>query len=348
MRGASNEEGPLPLSVVVLAAGQGKRMHSDLPKVLQPLAGKPLLAHVLDAARVLSPDTIHVVYGHGADRVREAFAAADLDWCLQAEQLGTGHAVAQALPKIPDDRTVLILCGDVPLVRPETLQNVVNGAKGAALSLLTAELADPTGYGRVLRDERGRVIRIVEERDATTEEKRVREINTGLMAMPAADLRRWVDSLTNDNAQREYYLTDVIAMAVDEGREVVGVPAHDAVEATGINDKAQLAAAERAHQRRIAGELMARGATIADPDRLDVRGTVEIGRDVFIDVGVVLEGDVVLGDRVRIGAYCVLTNATLGADSVVHPHTVVAGLKAGESCELGPFARIRPGTELAR
>ena len=338
----------MPLSVVVLAAGQGKRMHSDLPKVLQPLAGKPLLAHVLDAARTLSPDAIHVVYGHGADRVREAVPAPDLDWCLQAEQLGTGHAVAQALPNIPDDRTVLILCGDVPLVRPETLRGVVAGTEGGALALLTAELDDPAGYGRVLRDERGRVIRIVEERDASDEEKRVREINTGLMAMPAADLRRWVDSLTNDNAQREYYLTDVIAMAVDERRDVVGVRAHDAIEAVGINDKAQLAAAERAHQRRIAGELMARGATIADPDRLDVRGKVEIGRDVFIDVGVVLEGDVVLGDRVRIGAYCVLTNATLGADSVVHPHTVVTGLKAGESCELGPFARIRPGTELAR
>lgn len=338
----------MPLSVVVLAAGQGKRMHSDLPKVLQPLGGKPLLAHVLEAARALSPEAIHVVYGHGGDRVRETFQEPDLDWCLQAEQLGTGHAVAQALPMIPDGRTVLILCGDVPLVRAETLRRVVDGANGNALSLLTAELIDATGYGRIVRDGNGRVMRIVEERDATDEEKRIREINTGLMAMPAADLRRWVERLSNDNAQREYYLTDVISMAVDEGRQVVGVRSSDAIEATGINDKAQLAAAERAHQRRIAAELMARGATLAAPDRLDVRGSVEIGRDVFIDVGVVLEGDVVLGDRVRIGAYSVLTDATLGADTVVHPHTVVTGLSAGEGCELGPFARIRPGTRLAR
>jgi len=337
----------LPLSVVVLAAGQGKRMHSDLPKVLQPLAGKPLLAHVLDAARALSPAAIHVVYGHGADRVREAFPDPDLEWCLQAEQLGTGHAVAQALPNIPDGHIVLVLCGDVPLVRADTLEKVAAAGGDAALALLTAELADPTGYGRVVRDADGRVVCIVEERDASPDEKRIREINTGLMAMPAVHLRRWVDSLSNNNAQGEYYLTDVIAMAVGEGRTVVGVPSTDAMEATGINDKGQLAAAERAYQRRAADDLMARGATIADPERLDIRGSVEIGRDVFIDVGVVLEGRIVLGDRVRIGAYCVLKDAQLGADTVVHPHSVIEGLDAGQSCELGPFARIRPGTRLA-
>ncbi len=337
----------MPLSIVVLAAGQGKRMHSDLPKVLQPLAGRPLLAHVLDAARALEPASIHVVHGHGAERVRAAFPDADLDWCLQAEQLGTGHAVAQAMPNVPSGNTVLILCGDVPLIQPETLARVAAAADGAALALLTAEVADPTGYGRVLRDAEGRVTRIVEQRDANEDEQRIREINTGLMAMAAADLRRWVDSLSNDNAQREYYLTDVIAMAGDEGRSVVGVPVADALETMGINDKAQLAAAERAYQRRVAAQLMAQGVTVADPDRLDVRGTLVAGRDVFLDVGVIIVGHVTLGDRVRVGPYCVLVDASIGADGIVHSHTVVNGLVAAEGCELGPFARIRPGTELA-
>lgn len=337
----------MPLSIVVLAAGQGKRMHSDLPKVLQPLAGRPLLAHVLDAARSLAPASIHVVHGHGAERVRAAFPDADLDWCLQAEQLGTGHAVAQAMPNVPDGNTVLILCGDVPLIQSETLARVAAAADGAALALLTAELPDPSGYGRVLRDADGRVTRIVEQRDADEREQRIREINTGLMAMPAADLRRWVASLSNDNAQREYYLTDVIAMAGSEGRSVVGVPASDALETIGINDKAQLAAAERAYQRRIAEQLMAQGVTLADPDRLDVRGTLVAGRDVFLDIGVIIVGRVELGDRVRVGPYCVLVDASIGADGIVHSHSVVSGLVAASGCELGPFARIRPGTVLA-
>ena len=336
----------MPLSVILLAAGQGKRMHSDLPKVLQPLSGRPLLAHVIDAARALEPAAIHVVYGHGGDRVRAAFPDPDLVWCLQAEQLGTGHAVAQALPAIPDDHTVLVLCGDVPLVRHETLRRVVAAADGG-LALLTARVDPPTGYGRVLRDARGRVTRIVEERDATDEERRINEINTGLMAMNAANLRRWLARVTNDNAQGEYYLTDVIALAFDEGIDVRGEPTEDPLEAMGINDKVQLAAAERAYQRAQAERLMAQGVTIADPSRIDIRGTVEAGRDVFLDVGVVLEGHVTLGDRVRVGAYSVLTDVRLGADSVVHPHSVLQGLEAGTGCEIGPFARIRPSTVLA-
>ncbi|MFO7287445.1 MAG: bifunctional UDP-N-acetylglucosamine diphosphorylase/glucosamine-1-phosphate N-acetyltransferase GlmU [Gammaproteobacteria bacterium] len=347
MRRASNEEGPLPLSVVILAAGQGKRMHSDLPKVLQPLAGRPLLAHVIDTARALEPAAIHIVYGHGGDRVRQAFPESDLRWCLQAEQLGTGHAVAQALPEIPDGHAVLVLCGDVPLVRAETLRRLVGACDGAGVALLTAVVDPPTGYGRVLRDMAGRVTRIVEERDATDAERRVNEINTGLMAMNAANLRRWIARLKNDNAQGEYYLTDVIAMAFDEGLVVRGEPTSSPLEAVGINDKAQLAAAERAYQRLQAERLMAQGVTIADPSRIDIRGTVEAGRDVFLDVGVVLEGRVVLGDRVRIGAYSVVQDASLGADCTVHPHSVVQGLEAAGGCELGPFARIRPGTVLA-
>jgi len=336
----------LPLSVVLLAAGQGKRMYSDLPKVLQPLSGRPLLAHVIDAARALEPAAIHIVYGHGGDRVRAEFPDPDLGWCLQAEQLGTGHAVAQALPAIPDDHTVLVLCGDVPLVRHDTLRRVVAAADGG-LALLTARLDPPTGYGRVLRDSAGRVTRIVEERDATDEERRVNEINTGLMAMGAANLRRWLSRVTNDNAQGEYYLTDVIAMAFDEGLDVRGEPTEDPLEAMGINDKAQLAAAERAYQRAQAERLMAKGVTIADPSRIDIRGVVEVGRDVFLDVGVILEGRVTLGDRARIGAYSVLTDVRLGADSVVHPHSVLQGVDAGRGCEIGPFARIRPETVLA-
>jgi bifunctional UDP-N-acetylglucosamine pyrophosphorylase/glucosamine-1-phosphate N-acetyltransferase len=338
----------VPLSVIVLAAGQGKRMRSALPKVLQPLAGRPVLAHVLGAARALRPASIHVVYGHGGERVREAFEGeADLAWCLQAEQLGTGHAVAQALPAIPADHTVLILYGDVPLVRAGVLERLTRRAAEGTLALLTAELDDPAGYGRVLRDGRDRVVRIVEDKDADDAERAVREINTGLLALGAADLRRWVAALGNDNAQREYYLTDIVAAAVAEGRDVEGVLAESASDVLGINDKVQLAAAERALQRREAERLMALGATIADPDRVDVRGDVEIGQDVFIDVGVVLEGRVRLGDRVSIGAYCVLADAALGADSVVHPHSVVSGLEAGDGCEIGPFARIRPGAELA-
>jgi bifunctional UDP-N-acetylglucosamine pyrophosphorylase/glucosamine-1-phosphate N-acetyltransferase len=337
----------VPVSVVVLAAGQGKRMHSALPKVLQPLAGRPLLDHVLRAARTLRPAALHVVYGHGGEQVRAAFAdQGDLTWALQAEQLGTGHAVLQAMPAIPDDHRVLVLCGDVPLIRPQLLERLVADGDGK-LALLTARLDDASGYGRVLRDTSGRVTRIVEHKDATADERRVSEINTGLMACNARALRRYLGALKNDNAQGEYYLTDVIGMAVADGVAVDGIVADSATEVLGINDRAQLATAERALQRRQAAELMARGVTLADPERVDVRGEVTVGRDVFIDVGVVLEGKVVLGDRVRIEAYAVIRNCTLGADTVVHPHCVLESSAAGDDCEIGPFSRLRPGSVLS-
>ncbi|HEY9183043.1 MAG TPA: bifunctional UDP-N-acetylglucosamine diphosphorylase/glucosamine-1-phosphate N-acetyltransferase GlmU [Gammaproteobacteria bacterium] len=338
----------VPVSVVVLAAGQGKRMHSARPKVLQPLAGRPLLEHVVRAARALEPAAIHIVYGHGADEVRAVFAdQPDLQWALQSEQLGTGHAVIQAMPAIPDDHRVLVLCGDVPLIRAETLARLVADDARGRLSLLTAVVADATGYGRVLRDGSGAVTRIVEHKDATEAERRVNEINTGLIAFDAGPLRRYLGKLENRNAQREYYLTDVIAMAVADKVEVRGIVAEAATEVLGINDRAQLAEAERAWQRRQAAELMARGVTLADPARLDVRGEVTVGRDVFIDVGVVLEGKVVLGDRVRVGPYAVLTDVTLGNDTEIHSHSVLNGVAAGDDCEIGPFSRLRPGTVLA-
>jgi bifunctional UDP-N-acetylglucosamine pyrophosphorylase/glucosamine-1-phosphate N-acetyltransferase len=337
-----------PVSVVILAAGQGKRMNSALPKVLQPLAGRPLLAHVVGSARSMHPAAIHVVYGHGGEDVRAAFADdADLKWALQAEQLGTGHAVKQAMPLIPDDHRVLVLYGDVPLIRPRTLEQLTSAGSAGKLALLTARVDDATGYGRVLRNARGEVTRVVEHNDATDVERRVNEINTGLMAFDARALRRYLGNLKNNNAQREYYLTDVIGMAVADRVAVEGIVAGSAAEALGINDRAQLAAAERALQRRQAADLMERGVTLADPERLDVRGEVVVGRDVFIDVGVVLEGRVVLGDRTRLEAYAVVRNCTLGAGTVVHSHCVLENSAAGDDCEIGPFSRLRPGVVLS-
>ena len=336
-----------PLAVVILAAGQGKRMCSDLPKVLQPLAGRALLEHVVATARSLEPASIHVVYGHGGERVRAALASAPVSWVLQSEQLGTGHAVRQVLPEIPADRIVLVLYGDVPLTRAATLRSLVERAGARRLALLTAVLEDPSGYGRIVRDARGRVRRIVEERDATRRERAIRECNTGVMAVPARALARWVGRLRNDNAQSEYYLTDIIGMAVKErltvGAEVVADPS----EVLGVNDRAQLAAVEAAYRRARAAELMVAGVTVVDPTRLDVRGTVDAGRDVVLDVNVVLEGTVRLGDRVRIGPGCVVRESEIGADTQVLPHCVIDGAVIGPNCHIGPFARLRPSTTLA-
>src|SRR6185295_2238307 len=323
-------------------------MHSALPKVLQPLAGRPLLSHVLATARSTNPAAIHVVYGHGGDQVLAAFESqTDLKWALQAEQLGTGHAVMQAMPAIPDDHTVLVLCGDVPLVSPEVVNRLLDESAHGELALLTAVVPDPTGYGRVLRNSRGDVQRIVEHKDASDIEQRVNEINTGLIAFNAGALRRALGKLTNQNAQREYYLTDVVGLALADGKRVRGIVAESATEVLGINDRAQLAAAERTLQRRIANDLMSRGVTLADPERLDVRGDVIVGRDVFIDVGVVLQGKVTLGDRTHIGPYCVIADSTLGAGTHVHPFTILDNVAAGDDCELGPFARLRPGAVLS-
>jgi bifunctional UDP-N-acetylglucosamine pyrophosphorylase/glucosamine-1-phosphate N-acetyltransferase len=338
----------VPVSVVVLAAGQGKRMHSALPKVLQPLAGRPMLAHVLATARALEPAAIHVVYGHGGDEVKSAFAGeGDLRWDRQAEQLGTGHALMQALPSIPDDHRVLVLFGDVPLVRPATLERLLEASATGDLALLTVALGDPTGYGRVIRDGRGAVARVVEHKDASDDERRVSEINTGLMAFAAKPLRGFLAKLGNDNAQGEYYLTDVIGLAVKAGTKVQGIRLESPDEVLGINDRVQLAAAERVLQRSIVRDLMIRGATFADPERVDVRGSLSIGRDVFVDVGAVFRGKVELGDGVRIEPYCVITDSALGAGTVVHAHSVIEGVATGADCEIGPFARLRPGAELA-
>jgi bifunctional UDP-N-acetylglucosamine pyrophosphorylase/glucosamine-1-phosphate N-acetyltransferase len=336
----------LKLSVVILAAGQGKRMNSDLPKVLQPLAGRPLLAHVIESARELAPQSIHVVYGHGGEQVRQALADAPVEWVRQSEQLGTGHALMQAMPAISDDATVLVLYGDVPLVRAETLGHLVAQAGSRSVAVLSVVLDDAAGYGRVLRDASGNVVRIVEEKDATTKERAVREVNTGLLAAQAQDLRRWLGALRNDNAQSEYYLTDVVVTAVQEGFRINGVVVSEATEVLGVNDKVQLAEVEAAHRRRKANELMLAGVTLADPSRLDVRGTVSVGHDVYIDVNVVLVGTVKLGDRVRIGPNCYLRDCEIGADTELFPNCVMDRAVIGAGCQVGPFARLRPGTVL--
>ncbi len=334
----------MALTVVVLAAGRGERMRSDVPKVLQPLAGRSILSHVLDTAEALEPTTVNVVYGHGGEAVRQAFADREIDWTHQAEQLGTGHALVQALPGIPAEHRILVLCGDVPLVSLESLRVLLNKAGPAGVGLLTAMVDAPGGYGRVLRSDAGTVEAVVEDADATPDERAVNEINTGIVVLPAASARRWLDALHDGNAQGEFYLTDVIAMAVAEGQPVAGVAVADAGEAMGINDRTQLAQAERTIQRRYAGELLDRGATLADPSRFDLRGRLAVGRDVFIDVGAVFSGDVVLGDRVRIGPHAVISESRLGDDCTVHAHCVIDGVIAGARCEIGPFARLRPGT----
>ncbi|MDY0066560.1 MAG: bifunctional UDP-N-acetylglucosamine diphosphorylase/glucosamine-1-phosphate N-acetyltransferase GlmU [Steroidobacteraceae bacterium] len=336
----------MPLSIVILAAGQGKRMKSDLPKVLQPLAGRPILAHVLDVAKALHADAIHVVYGHGGERVREALAGEPVNWVLQAQQLGTGHAVAQAMPGIADDHTVLILYGDVPLVRRETIERLAAEANEQAIGVLTAVLDDPTGYGRVVRDGAGSVVRIVEEKDANAKERAIAEINTGLMSAPAGRLRKWLAALRNDNAQGEYYLTDVILAAVRDGLRVNAVTAPTQTEVLGVNDKVQLAELEAALRAQKAHELMLAGVTLADPTRIDVRGRVTAGRDVFIDVNVLLVGEVVLGDRVRIGPNCYLRDCRIETDAELHPNCVIDRSVVGPRNSIGPFARLRPESML--
>ena len=337
----------LPLDIVVLAAGQGKRMFSDTPKVLHPIGGKPLLGHVLDAAETLSPRTICVVYGHGGRIVRDAMAARQVKWALQEPQLGTGHAVMQALPQLEGGGVVLVLYGDVPLTRPATLERLVGDARSGAFALLTQHMEDPTGYGRILRNASGAVVGVVEQKDASPEQLAIRETNTGIMAFPAARLREWLSALRNQNAQGEYYLTDVIATAVADGLPVATSHPGHAWESAGVNSKRQLAELERALQLDIAGALLDRGVTLADPARIDVRGDLTCGRDVSIDVGCVFEGRVVLGDRVQIGAYSVVREATIAADTVVLPFSHIDSASVGEGGRIGPYSRLRPGAALA-
>ena len=335
-----------PLHVVVLAAGEGKRMKSSLPKVLQPIAARPMLAHVIDTARALQPAAIHIVFGHGGDQVRSAFAGqADLRWAEQASQLGTGHAVQQALPGVPDDARVLVLYGDVPLITADTLGRLL--AAPGALAVLAAEPADPTGYGRIVRDAEGNVARIVEQKDTDDEQRRIRIVNTGVIAADAAALRRWLGALRNDNAQGEYYLTDVFAQAAAEYSPAEIVMVAEAIEAEGANDPWQLSQLERAFQLRAVRALCAAGVRVADPARVDIRGSVRAGSDVEIDVDVVFEGEVVLGDNVRIGPFCRLRDVSLAAGTVVRAHCDLEGARSEGAATIGPFARLRPGTVLA-
>lgn len=334
------------MNIVILAAGQGKRMHSNLPKVLHPLAGKPLLAHVIDSARRLSPQTLCLVYGHGGDAVRATLDAPDLAWALQEPQLGTGHAVQQALPFLKGDGTTLILYGDVPLIRSETLERLLHAAQDA-LAILTVELSDPGGYGRIVRNDAGQVIRIVEQKDSTPDERRIREINTGIMAMPSARLGEWLDRLSNNNAQKEYYLTDIVGRAIAAGVPIRTANPKNEWEVLGVNSKVQLAELERIAQRCTAEQLMEQGVRLADPARLDVRGELTCGRDVFIDVNCVFEGMVELDEAVEVGPNCVLKNARIGAGTRLAAFTHVEEAVVGPDGRIGPFARLRPGAELA-
>ncbi len=334
------------LSTIILAAGQGTRMRSDLPKVLQPLAGRPLLGHVLDCAAALGTDDVCVVYGHGGEAVRAAFGGHEVRWTLQAEQLGTGHAVQQAMPNTPAGNRVLVLFGDVPLLTPGTCRRLIESTPDGDVAVLTVDMDDPTGYGRIVR-QGDNVACIVEEKDASADEKAVREINTGVLVCPAHRLRAWLDNLGNDNAQGEYYLTDVIAMAVADGVTVHGVKADTWTEVMGINDKKQLAEAERALQARRVDELMRQGVGFADPARVDIRGKLTCGRDVFIDVNAIFEGEVELGDGVTIESNNLVRDSRLGARTVVHSNCHIEGATTGTACEIGPFARLRPGADLA-
>jgi bifunctional UDP-N-acetylglucosamine pyrophosphorylase/glucosamine-1-phosphate N-acetyltransferase len=336
----------MQLAVVILAAGQGKRMNSDLPKVLQPLAGCPLLKHVIRAARGLDPDNIYVVYGHGGAQVQAALSHEHVEWIPQAQQLGTGHAVMQAMAVIPDRDTVLVLYGDVPLIRTETLNKLVAAAARGSLAMLSVNLGDPSGYGRILRDAAGRVRAIIEHKEASPAQLEIREVNSGLLSAPAVLLREWLLGLRRDNAQGEYFLTDVVASAVHAGTTVEVIPATGEVEVMGVNDKIQLAQAEAALRRERAQALMLAGATLADPARIDIRGEVEVGRDVFIDVNAVLTGKVRLAAGVRIGPNCIITDSSIGAGTEVFANCVIDNAVVAENCRIGPFARLRPGTSL--
>lgn len=333
------------LEVVILAAGQGTRMKSDLPKVLHRVAGKPLLEHVVDTALQLGPRALHVVVGHGADQVKEALAHHTINWITQEQQLGTGHAVLQAMPSVAPDSVVLVLYGDVPLTRLETLEALVaQAAEGPAL--LTATLEDAAGYGRILRDESQRLLGVVEDKDATDAQRAIREINTGLLAAPAQDLNHYLPRVGNENNQQEYYLPDVLGLAVADGRSIASCQATSELEILGVNDRVQLNQVEREFQRLQAEALMRQGVNLADAQRLDIRGELTCGRDVTIDVNVVIEGRVTLGDGVSIGANCVLIDVEIDEGTTIHPMSHLQEAVVGRECNVGPFARLRPGTRL--
>ncbi|NLC23940.1 MAG: bifunctional UDP-N-acetylglucosamine diphosphorylase/glucosamine-1-phosphate N-acetyltransferase GlmU [Oxalobacter sp.] len=333
------------MNVVILAAGMGKRMHSSLPKVLHQLAGKPLLGHVIDTARLLSPLSINVVYGHGGDAVIKAFPASDLNFALQEPQLGTGHAVMQALPHLDESQPTLILYGDVPLITATTLRKLVAEAGADRFAILTVDLPDPTGLGRIVR-ENGAITRIVEQKDANEAELKISEINAGIMIVPTGKLKAWLAALSNDNAQKEYYLTDIVAAAVAEGVPVMSAQPDHVWEILGINNKKQLAELERIHQRNVADALMEQGVMLADPSRLDVRGSLQCGRDVFIDVNCVFEGNVVLGENVSIGPNCYVRESAINDGVEIRPFCHIDGAVIGADSIIGPYARLRPGADL--
>ena len=337
----------MSLNVIVLAAGQGKRMHSNLPKVLHPLAGRALLGRVIDTARKLEAERIVVVYGHGGEQVRKAFEGEkDLAWAEQKERLGTGHALAQALPLLDKEAEVLVLYGDVPLIRADSLRALVEASNGG-LGVMTAVVDDATGYGRIVRDAAGRMLRIVEHKDANESERAIREWNTGFLAASAKRLSGWLSRVKNENAQKEYYLTDIIGLAVADGLEVRTTQPSHVWEVEGVNSKRQLAELERIHQREVAHGFLEAGVTLADPARFDVRGTLECGRDVSIDVNCVFEGAVRLGDRVKIGPNCVLKNVTIEAGTEINPFSLLEDAVVGANCRIGPYARLRPGAALS-
>lgn len=337
----------MKLEVVILAAGQGTRMYSDIPKALHELGGKPLLAHALGVAKSLDPAAIHVVYGHGGEAVPERIGDNDVNWVLQAEQKGTGHAVMQALPSVAAKALVLVLYGDIPLIQSATLRSLISAANDDTLALLTVEFDEPGSYGRIIRDGEGRVVKIVEAKDASEDELTVREVNTGFLAAPVTKLKSWLMGIDNNNAQGEYYLTDVIAVAVDEGVYIVTCRPRSTWEVMGINHKAELAQLERVYQQRQAQLLMGQGVTLRDPARFDLRGELKAGQDVAIDVNVVLEGEVILGDGVRIGPNTLIRNSKIGNGTVVEANCVIEESVVGKDCRIGPFARLRPGPQIA-
>jgi len=335
----------MTLAVVILAAGKGTRMKSSMPKVLHPLAHKPLVQHVIDTARSLDPSQIVVVYGHGGDQVREVVIDADLSWAEQAEQLGTGHAVQQAMPHIKEADRVLVLYGDVPLTSAETLRELLDQA-GKGMGLLTINLDDPSGYGRIVRDDKGAVERIVEQKDANADELAIQEVNTGIMVFPGEKLSGWLNGLSNNNAQGEYYLTDLLAMAVSDGVSIAVTQPEHQFEADGVNNKLQLAELERAYQRLQADRLMTDGVLLRDPNRFDLRGSLTHGTDCEIDINVIIEGNVTLGNNVKIGANVVLRNVSIGDNTVVVENCIFDNATVGADCTIGPFSRLRPGADL--
>lgn len=333
-------------TVIILAAGKGTRMRSKLPKVLQPLAGQPLLGHVIQTAKQLQAQNIITIYGHGGDLVKDAFSHEQIQWVEQAEQLGTGHAVQVTLPILPQDGISLILYGDVPLVRQQTLEQLIAVSSKTGIGMITLTVDNPTGYGRIVR-ENGQIQAIVEHKDASDAQRQIQEINTGIYCVSNAKLHEWLPKLSNNNAQGEYYLTDIVEMAVAEGLEIASIQPEQAFEVEGVNDRIQLAALEREFQAQQALELMRQGVTLTDPKRFDLRGQLKVGQDVRIDINVIIEGDCELGDGVEIGAGCVLKNTKIAAGTKVQPYSIFDGAVVGEDTQIGPFARLRPGAKLA-